>query len=72
MSDKQFPGLTVEETAAVKRHEHRCWECAACEVVKSAQKVLMPNPPFSYASTATVETWNRCLVNNPCKNPTKG
>lgn len=47
--------------------KERCGKCKACQVVESTKIVLMPNPPFSHANTATVESWNKVLEDNPCE-----
>ena len=65
---KPYPGLTEEQTEVVKARvgRLRCGECEACKLVKDTGRVLSPNPPFSHANTATVETWNMVLHDNPC------
>jgi hypothetical protein len=47
----------------------RCGDnaCKACRVVEATKRLLMPNPPFEHANTATAECWNKVLADNPCE-----
>lgn len=65
-----YPGLTSAESAAVRSTlpAPRCGQCPNCQHVAATRQLVLAaaNPPFSHATTADVEMWNRVLTRNPC------
>jgi len=63
-----MPGLTERESDEMRARPPRCGECEECVLVEESKALFMPNPPFSHATDAGVEGWNRFLLKTPCRN----